>query len=336
MSNKVYKIEISAKTILFTIAVLLLAELVWVAKELVFSFLIAIIIMSALNPLVTFLEKKRVPRGLSAFVVFAVFIGGIGYLFTWISQPLVVETRLLFKHLPEYIHTLNKTFNLDIQADFTSKALPNITSNTLQFAQAFFSNVVFVISTIFFSFYFLVEQNIIRKFLLHFFSPAKAREVAEIVDKAEKRIRSWVWGEVTLMFAIGLLTFIGLNILGVKYALPLAIIAGLLEIVPVVGPIFSAVPSFIVALSQSSFLGMAVVALYFIVQQFENQIVVPLVMKKAVGMPSVLVLAALIIGGKIAGLVGILLAIPTSLFIETILVEVAKNRALHEKKEDTS
>lgn len=329
MKDKVYKFEISAKTILFTIAVLLFLKLVWIAQELLFSFLIAFIIMSALNPLVTFLENKRIPRGLSAFVVFVLLIGGISFLFSWIFPPLIEETGNLVKNVPAYIRNLNRTFNLEIQPDVLLRSVPNITSNTLDFARGFFSNVIFFISTIFFSFYFLVEQNIIRKFLLHFFEKAKAHEISEIFEKAERRMRAWFWGELVLMLTIGLVTFIGLNILGVRYALPLAIIAGLLEIAPVVGPILSAVPAFMVALSDSTFLAVAVLALYFIIQQFENQVIVPLVMKRAVGIVPVATLAALIVGGKIAGFVGILLAIPATLFIETIIVEVAKNRHAH-------
>ncbi|OGK18777.1 hypothetical protein A3G67_00135 [Candidatus Roizmanbacteria bacterium RIFCSPLOWO2_12_FULL_40_12] len=331
MPQKVFKIEISAKTILFTIAVLLLLQLVWLVKELFFSFLIALIIMSALNPLVTFLEKYKIPRGLSAFIVFVLLITGMVALLNWILPPLIEETGHLFASLPTYIKTLNKTFNLDLQSDLISRTLPNITSNTLNFAKEIFSNVIFIISTIFFSFYFLVEQNVIRKFMLHFFDKQKAHEVSDIVDKAEKRMRAWFWGELTLMFVIGTLTFIGLNIIGVRYALPLAIIAGLLEIAPVIGPIISAIPAFIVGIGDTQYLGMAVVILYFIIQQFENQVIVPLVMKRAVGIAPIATLSALIIGGKIAGVIGILLAIPTALFLETIIVEIAKNRSVHEK-----
>ncbi len=332
MDKKTYKFEISAKTILFTIAVLLLLKLLWIVKELIFSFLIAIIIMSAVNPLVSFLESKRIPRSLSAFVIFVALFGGLGYLGAWIFPPLFEESSRLFRNMPGYINTLNHTFNLDIHSESLIRSIPNITSNTLSFAQGLFSNIIFLVSTIFFSFYFVVEQNIIRKFLLHFFDKNKAHEVSDIVDKAEKRMRAWVWGELVLMIVIGVTTYIGLTILGVRYALPLAIIAGLLEIAPVVGPIISGVPAFIVALSDNYFLGLAVIALYFIIQQFENQVIVPLVMKKAVGITPIATLAALIIGGKIAGFIGILLAIPTLLFVETIIVEVAKNRHAHDQK----
>ena len=123
------------------------------------------------------------------------------------------------------------------------------------------------------------------------------------------------------MTMVGLLTFIGLSLIGVRYALPLSIIAGLLEVVPNLGPTISTIPSFLVALTQSYFLGFSTIALYFIVQQLENHIIVPMVMKKAVGLNPIITLIALIIGGKVGGAVGVVLAIPFTLFAETLLIE---------------
>ncbi|MEK6952953.1 MAG: AI-2E family transporter, partial [Nanoarchaeota archaeon] len=106
----------------------------------------------------------------------------------------------------------------------------------------------------------------------------------------------------------------------------LSLIAGLLEIVPILGPVIATLPAFIIAFSDSAFSGLAVIALFFVIQQAENQIIVPYVMKKAVGLNPIVTLAALIIGGRIGGVLGILLAIPTTLFIESIFVGYIKSR----------
>jgi len=98
----------------------------------------------------------------------------------------------------------------------------------------------------------------------------------------------------------------------------------LLEIVPNIGPTLSAVPAILIGLSQSYFLGAANLALYVAIQQFENHLIVPLVMKKATGLNPIVTLSALIIGGKLAGTLGVVLAIPTTLFIETVLIGVVK------------
>lgn len=325
---KTYKIEISSKTIIFTILFLLLIKLLWLARDLIFSLLIAFIIMSAVKPLVLYLESKKIPRRFSAAIIFILAAFSLGYLLFWIVPIIVIETTLLFKSLPATIESLNPTLSQYLNLNSFTQYLPNITNQAFNLIKNFFSNAVFLMSTIFFSFYFVIEENFIKTILMRFFGEEKARRVAALFERAEKRMNSWFWGELILMTVVGLLTFIGLSLIGVKYAVPLAIIAGLLEIVPNFGPTISTVPAFIVALGQSYFLGFSTIALYFIVQQLENNLIVPLVMKKAVGLNPIVTLTVLIIGGKIGGVLGVVLAIPTTLFIETILIEVIQTREI--------
>jgi predicted PurR-regulated permease PerM len=96
---------------------------------------------------------------------------------------------------------------------------------------------------------------------------------------------SWFWGELTLMFVVGIMNYVGFTIIGLKYALPLAVLAGILEVVPNIGPTLAAVPAFLVGASHSYFLGASSLAVSFIVQQLENNLIVPFIMKKAVGTP---------------------------------------------------
>ncbi len=324
--QKIYKIEISSKTILFTIFLIILLQVLFLIKEVIFSFFIAFIIMSALNPLVTNLQRKRIPRGLSSLIIFAILFSALGYIFAWIIPPVVSETTLLFKNLPKIVSNINPSLSQYFDISLLTKYFPTFTSNAFEFLKNLFSNVIFVLSTIFFSFYFLVEEGALKKFIAGVFETKQALKVTTAIEKAERRMRAWFWGELTLMLIIGVLTYIGLSLLGVRYAISLALIAGLLEIVPVLGPVLSAVPAFIIASSGSYFLGLAVIALYFIIQQLENQVVVPLVMKRAVGLNPIATLAALIIGGKLAGFFGVLLAIPITLFVETLLVEFSKSK----------
>lgn len=324
--QKVYKIEVSSRTIIFTVFFLLFLQVLWLVKELLFSFFIAFIIMSALDPLVSSLERRKIPRGLSAILIFLILFILLGYLFSWIIPPMIHETTLLLRNLPRIVANLNPALSSYFDIDFFTRYLPNITNNAFELLRSVFSNVVFMLSTVFFSFYFLVEESALKNFIKRMFEKSQADKLIDAMEKAEKRMRAWFWGELTLMIIIGVATFIGLNLLNVRYAIPLALLAGLLEIVPVLGPVLSAVPAVIVASSDGFFLALALVALYFIIQQIENQIVVPLVMKRAVGLNPIVTLAALIIGGKLAGFLGVLLAIPVTLFLETILVELTRSK----------
>jgi len=128
------------------------------------------------------------------------------------------------------------------------------------------------------------------------------------------------------MLIIGIMTYIGLTVIGMKYVLALAVLAGLFEAIPTLGPIASAVPSFLIGFSYSPVLGVSTIFLNFIIQQLENNLVVPFVMKKVIGLHPVITLIALIIGGKLAGILGVILAVPTTIFIETVLIETQKGR----------
>jgi predicted PurR-regulated permease PerM len=153
------------------------------------------------------------------------------------------------------------------------------------------------------------------------FEDIEVKKISLIAERAQKRMSSWFWGEVVLMFVVGILTYIGLTIFGIKYAFALAVLAGLLEVIPTMGPIISAVPAILIGLSQSPVLGISMVALYFVVQQLENNLVVPYIMKKVTGLHPITILIALVIGGKLAGVLGVILAVPTTLLLETVIVE---------------
>lgn len=322
---KEYKVEISPKTIVFAVVFLLALHVLWIMRELIFSFIIAFIIMSALNPLVTFLEKRRIPRALSALFLFVGIIGTLSYLFSFILPPIIIETTSLVKSLPQYISKVN-IYGLPIDISYFSRTALDLTSNAFQIARTIVSNIVFVITTLFFSYYFLIEESFMKKFLVRFVKHEDAARVATVFDKAEIRMREWIWAELILMLTIGLLTYIGLVLIGARYALPMAVLAGLLEVVPMVGPVISAIPAILINGMYSPWSGVSVAGLYFVVQQLENQIVVPTVMRRATGLNPIVTLAALIVGGNLGGILGMLLSVPVALFVETMLVEIAAAR----------
>jgi predicted PurR-regulated permease PerM len=324
--NKAYKVEISSRTIIFAVLFILLLQFLWTVRDLIFSLLIAFIVMSAMKPAVSYLEKKKIPRIASAITIVIVFLLVVGYVFFGLIPPLITETSSLISTFPFLLSKIDPNIVRFLNLNSFNQYLPDVTGQLFNMVGSIFSNTVFVLSTLFFSLYFIIEEDFLRKLLPQFFSEDKAQRVIAIFDRIEKRMSAWFWGELILMVTVGLLTFIGLNLIGLKYAPSLAILAGLLEVVPNFGPILSAVPALLLGLSQSYFMAAPVIALYFIVQQLENNLIVPLVMKRAVGLHPIVTLVALIIGGKVGGVLGVLLAIPTTLFIETLVVELIQAR----------
>lgn len=321
---KIQKIEITPKTIIFIIAVLLTLKFIWIIRDLVFSLFIAFIIVSALKPVVESLVKKGTPRLLASILVFFLFLFVIVNVFAIILPPLLGEISHLLRTLPHILKTISYSFPLSIQIETITQYIPNITTQAFDVLKGIFSNAVFVMSTIFFSFYLLLEDNILQKSLTKYFDVSISTPIINVIQAAEKRMNAWFWGEIILMTVIGVMTFIGLNLIGMRYTLALSVLAGLLEVIPNIGPITSLIPAFLIGISESYFLGFTTVALYFIIQQLENHLIVPIVMKRAVGLSPLVTLIALIIGGKLAGVFGVLLSVPTTLFLETVLVEYMK------------
>lgn len=321
--EKKYLIEITPKTIVFTVFFLLLLKFLWLIKSIIFSLIIAFIISSAFKPIIRFLVNLKIPRLLATIIVYILFIFFSVSLFYFIIPPLIIEFSNLIKNFPLYLNTIFPEKNIFDFNLFLQQA-GQITSSFFNLVKSIFSNFVALISTLFFSFYFSLEENIIRKFINNFLPENKSLLVNKIIDKIEQRLNSWFWAEIILMTVVGALTYFGLTIIGLPYAFSLAVLAGLLEAVPNLGPVMSAVPAAIIGFAQSPFYFFVTIGLYFLIQQAENNLIVPLIMKKTVNLNPLITLLALLIGGQIAGVTGILLSVPFALILETIFLVVNK------------
>jgi predicted PurR-regulated permease PerM len=320
------KIEISSKTIIFTVCLLLLLQVLWITRELIYALFLAFIFMSALRPLVEFLSHKKIPRSIAIIIVFVFVLSIVSILVSVVFPPLVQETFSFFKNMPGYSVKAFPYLSTVINVNSLSNYLPSLGQNLIQVITNLFSNILFIVSVLFFTFYFLLDEKLLTNLIDKIVDEKRSKEICEIIAKVQIRMGAWVWGQVILMAVIGVMSYIGLSVLGIKYALPLAIISGLLEALPMVGPIFSAIPAFIVGASASWLTGLSVLALYFIIQQLENNVIVPIVMKKAVGINPLLTLIALTIGGKLGGITGAFLSVPVALLLEILVSEYLKEK----------
>lgn len=323
---KQQNIEISTKTILLTIALLIGITIIWLVRELLFSLFIAFMVMSVVKPLVVRLEKRGIRRSLSAFFIFILLFLMIGLAFYFIIPPLISDMSAFIKTFTSLLENADPAVRQYIDGKAITTHIPDITNKVIPFISNIFSNIVFAITTLFFSLYFILDEHFLKAFLQKFLKQEDTTRIVRIMDGAEKRLGAWFYAEIVLMTLIGTTTYIGLTLIGVRHALSLAVIAGLLEAMPVVGPIISAIPAFMFAVNQKFVLGLATVALYIVIQQLENNLFVPAIMKKAVGLNRILILIVLIVGGKLAGVLGLFIAIPVTLCIESVLSEIGKKK----------
>lgn len=313
------RIEISPKTILLIAAILVGAWLFLLIRDILFLLFIAFIIMSALRPVVDRLESWRVPRALGILIMYVLLIGAIVLYGSFVLPPLVTETVKLVNNLPQFLTNLAPYISINPET-IVSQIAP-FGQNVARFTIGIFSNFISIVTILVFSFYFLLERKNLTSHLTIFIGDAWANRIMKIVLKAEDRMGAWVRGELLLMLIVGQATYLGLVLLGVHYALPLALVAGLLEAFPVIGPNIAAIPAILVALTMSPGTLVAVIALYILVQQLENNLIVPSVMRHTVGLPPVASLLALMIGGRLAGVTGVILSVPLLLVVQTVVQE---------------
>lgn len=316
------KIEISHKTIIFTVFFLILLRFLLQIAEILFWLYIAFILMAALKPMVNSLEKYKIPRILAILIIYILILLLIAFAGGSIIPPLVNQTINLLQRLPDYLSAVMPFISTDLQT--ITRQIAPIGENLVKLSVGIFNNIVAIFTIFVITFYLLLERKNLDDYLSQLFGGETGNQIISVINKVEERLGDWVRGQLTLLLTIGIITYIGLFLLGVPYALPLAILAGLLEIVPTIGPIFSAIPAIIVAITVSSLHAAFTVVFYIVIQQLENQIMVPMVMRRVVGLPPLVTILALMIGAKIGGIAGAIMAVPVVVTIEAIFTQYFK------------
>lgn len=310
------KIEISIKTVILTLLLLLAGWVVYMIQDILFLLFIAFLLMTAIHPLVLFLERFRVPRAFGILLTYAIVFGFFGASLGSAIPALITQSTKLVAELPSFIARMIPYWNIDVST--ISQQIAPIGESVVKVTLSIFSNIVTLVTVLVFTFYFLIERKHADVVIQSIVGEGIASQVMVVLRKIESRLGGWIRGQLVLMTVIGLLSYIGLTLLHVDYALPLAILAGVLELVPMIGPTVSAIPAIFVALSVSPLLALSVLAMYIVVQQVENNVLVPFVMKKSVGFPPLVTILVLMVGGRFAGVVGAILAIPVALVIQEV------------------
>ncbi len=319
------KIDISHRSIIFITVFILGLWALYLIKDLLIIIFVAIILMSAMSPLVNYLVYLRLPRALAILLTYIIILGTLGGILASFLPQVIEQTTKLVVNLPPI---LKEKFNLDfIDSTFLQSEFPALSKNLFSITLAIFDNIITIIFLLVLTFYLLLERNELEKRTSSLFVGREERVRSSIV-KIEEKLGAWVRGQLFLSIIIGLLTFIGLTILNIPYALPLAVFAGIMEVVPVIGPIISAIPAIALALTISPILSLGVAATFFVIQQLENSLIVPWVMKTAVGLNPLVVILAIAIGSRLIGVAGALLAVPLSVVLQVIVAEIIEEKKI--------
>jgi predicted PurR-regulated permease PerM len=312
--------------------------LIWLAIELralVLTVFIAFIVATAIRPVVGKVQKYKIPRSISIPVIYLIIIFTFSLMIFIIGKTLTTELIALGKDLPSIINNLQSQipffaqFDLSSYTENTSTALASLGKDfggNINLALKAFNNVFDIFTSlltmIVISLYLTLDLDGIMKNITKFVPKENRDQFMKIYFKVEDQVGAWLRGQLFLMLLIGVIMYIILKVLGVPFALPLAIFAGLMEILPIIGPLVFSAVMIIVAFTVSPFTAITVAIACLITQQLEAHVIVPLTMKKAVGLSPVTTIIAIIAGGTLLGVIGALLAVPIAAVISAVIQDL--------------
>ena len=332
------EIVVSIKTVLFTVALFVVLFIVVKLGPILALLLIAALFVLALEPSVQFLMRQTlfdrpIPRAIAVPVAFTLAVIVILLVLTVGLPPVITQAQRLIANLLSASGRIPglETTSIAKVFELVSTVAPNfseLSGNVVAVTVSFFSNILTVVSVLIIALYMSMDwENIKHRFFNAL--PVDAQpEVKNVLAEIEVSVGHWFRGQITLMVIVGFASFIGLLVLGIDYPLALGLISGLLEIVPMLGPLVSAVLAAVVGFSISPLKGLAAVALFILIQQVENNILVPKVMQKVSGFSPLVILLALLVGSNFFGVVGAIVAVPVTM----ILFIVIKHLIAHSYK----
>jgi predicted PurR-regulated permease PerM len=300
--------------ILATVIIIAVGFFLFQVKGILLGLFMAYIIMAAIHPFVRELRKYKVPKILAIALIYSIVVAVFILLVIPVLAVFIQQIQQLFKAFPAYLDTASSTFGIEINRSSINSLVGPLASsagtNLFSITSRVFGGIFAILSVFVVSFYLLIDRERLGTSVPQML-PEHYREKARLtIHLVEEKLGAWLRGQIILSVVIGLITWVVLYLMNVPYAVPLAILAGFLEIIPTLGPIIAAIPAVIIGFSISPVLGIAVLIAYAAIQVAENNILVPKIMQKAVGLNPIVILVAILIGAELLGVVGALLSIP--------------------------
>ncbi len=345
--SKNISINITTGAMVKMLLLLLLFYVLYLLLDLVLVVLTAVVIASSVEPATKWFARYKIPRVPAVIFVYAIVAALFIGVFYFFMPPLLDEASTLASTLPQYLESVSVTDKLTGENLSGAQKIVGGLSNTISLKElilqakntitGFSGGALEAITRIFggafsfliivvISFYLSVQKDGISSFL-KLITPIKQQDyIVDLWRRSQIKIGRWFQGQMLLGLIIGVLVYLGLTILQVPYAFLLAILAAIFEIIPIFGPILAAIPAIAMGFTISATVGAMTVALYLIIQQFENHLIYPLVVRKVIGVPPILVILALIIGWNLAGFLGVLLSVPIAAVLIEFTNDIAKEK----------
>ncbi|MBI5466496.1 MAG: AI-2E family transporter [Candidatus Kerfeldbacteria bacterium] len=302
---------------------------------------VAIVLSTALDPWVDWFQRNHVPRSLAMLIIYFVLFVVISLVVVLMVPPLVAQLGQLASSFPYYYSKLAAGFSSwetgagdDISATLQQtlqslgSSLANATSSVLSTVAGIFGGLVQFVVALVMTYYLVVDETGLKRFIRSL-TPSRHQDyVWDLMSRIQRKLGLWLRGQLLLMLVVGVMTYIGLailkafNLVQMDYILVLALWAALTEVVPYIGPVLGGIPAVFLALAVSPIQALIVLGLYVLVQQLENNLLVPVIMKRAVGLNPIVSIVVILIGAKLGGIVGALICIPVATALAVVLSDV--------------
>ena len=314
------------------------------ATTLFFPILISGFLYFLLNPVVDFIEKRRVPRTLSILILYVLFISGISIVVGLIGPTIVNQFNDLIKNMPTYITQSRRVIedlyhstwiqwivtqefiSLDKIENTLTNYVSTFTQNVSQGFQVVFNviaNVTLIIITVpFILFYMFKDGDKFPKTVTKFFPKDYRHEVIRILRETGETLSVYIRGQMIVSLLVGIFSFIGYLLIGLPYALLLGLVVAVTNIIPYVGPFIGVAPAIIVGLLDSPTKALLVILVVVIVQQIDGNVMSPLIIGKRLDTHPLTIIILLLVAGNIAGILGMILAVPTYAVSKTIIINL--------------
>jgi predicted PurR-regulated permease PerM len=320
---KYSELDKSTKVILEIIFAFLGLLFIWLVRDIIVLVLIALILASAMDPLVNYFHARKVPRVISVFMVYVVVIGIAVFVIGLMIPPVIQQTKILEANLPQYSNALSSQIGGYSVQDFLSNLFSgfNNGNSVVQNTFGVFNGALDAIAVLVISFYLVAEEKGMKTFVSSLIPAHHHEFTLGLITKIQHKMGMWVLGQIIVSFGIFIFTYVGLLILHVQYALVLALLSGLFEVVPYIGPFLSAIPAMFIGFIQAPSLAIWVAILYLLVHEVEGYVLVPKIMEKTVGTSPLLVLLSLLIGYQLYGILGLLISVPLATALTVVVTE---------------
>jgi len=319
-------VNFSLKNIIYSILFVVLLIGIYKLRNLVFVLLTSIVIAAFVDSGVHKLKKYRLGRTLSVVIIYSFVLAILGF-FLYLFVPIFLEQMAQFAGVLEsYLPESSRTGEFSGVINNFERFAESAGKGVFQVAVLIFGGILNIVLLVVLSFYLAVNDRGIETFLRIVTPQSHEEYVVSLWKRTNRKIGLWFQGQLLLGLLVGVLTYLGLLIFNVKYSLLLAVAAAILELIPF-GIILASVPAIAAGYTSNGTTGaIQVAALYTIIQQFENNLIQPLIVQKVVGVSPLVVILALLIGVQLAGVWGVFLSIPVAVLVMEIVADVEEKR----------